>query len=304
MSYQANVLNVMIASPSDVIRERIIVPEVIHEWNALHAERSKLVLMPILWELDTYPATGDRAQAFINRQLVDRADALIAVFWTRLGTPTGKEVSGTVEEVRRMIDKGKHVMIYHSAAPAVPTAIDPQQFENLRAFIKEMQPKGLLWQYDNPETFRKQLYQHLTRWAGDLPLDATASGLGPGTLDAIAPTLKDAESDGTLPTTRVRLSAEAATLLLLAAADQGGGHLMVVATFGGTHIQAGQKRVNKLNDRRSEAKWKAAVDDLVGYGLLKDVGYKGEVFEVTYEGYKVVDQLKAQGIQPIPPDSE
>ena len=138
MSYQATVINIMIASPKDVTRERTLAQEVIAEWNSLHAERLKLVLMPLLWEVDAYPEMGDRAQAVVNRQVVDRADVLIAIFWSRLGTPTGKDISGTVEEIREMIEKGKHVMIYLSATPIVLDSVDVQQYQSLKAFVEEM----------------------------------------------------------------------------------------------------------------------------------------------------------------------
>jgi len=43
MGYQANVLNVMVASPSDVATERGIVTEKLHRWNAAHAASRKLI---------------------------------------------------------------------------------------------------------------------------------------------------------------------------------------------------------------------------------------------------------------------
>ena len=50
MSYTALVVKVMIASLSDLPRERQLVRDVIHEWNAVHAEDRKVVLMPVGWE--------------------------------------------------------------------------------------------------------------------------------------------------------------------------------------------------------------------------------------------------------------
>jgi len=41
---------------------------------------------------------GDRPQAIINKQLVDDADILVAVFWTKLGTATGAAMSGSVAQ--------------------------------------------------------------------------------------------------------------------------------------------------------------------------------------------------------------
>lgn len=47
MPYSANVYRVMIASPSDVAKERQIIREVIHEWNSVHSEDRGIVLMPL-----------------------------------------------------------------------------------------------------------------------------------------------------------------------------------------------------------------------------------------------------------------
>lgn len=38
MSYQAKVINIMIASPGDVSTERQNIREIIHEWNYMHCQ--------------------------------------------------------------------------------------------------------------------------------------------------------------------------------------------------------------------------------------------------------------------------
>src|SRR2546423_9192055 len=86
MSYQAAVINVMIASPGDVPTERQIIHTCLHDWNALHAEAERMVLLPLSWQTHSTPSMEGRAQAVINRQVLDKGDLLIAVFWTRLGT--------------------------------------------------------------------------------------------------------------------------------------------------------------------------------------------------------------------------
>src|SRR5206468_6654815 len=106
MSYTATVVKVMIASPSDVPQERRLARDVIEEWNAIHAEDRGIVLMPVGWETHSSPEMGDRPQAIINRQLLRNSDLLIAVFWTRLGSPTGAAQSGTVEEIEEHLGAG------------------------------------------------------------------------------------------------------------------------------------------------------------------------------------------------------
>jgi hypothetical protein len=298
MSYSAKVMNIMIASPSDVTHERLRAQEVIADWNSLHAERFNLVLMPLMWELDSFPAMGDRAQAIINRQLLDRADVLVAIFWSRLGSPTGKDISGTAEEIREMIEKGKPVMIYMSATPIELDSVDMKQYEALKQFIKEIEPKGLLQRHKSHEEFSKLLFGHLTRSMPDYAntTDAVAD---------VASSVSDLAKSVSPPSeSSLRLSDEAATLLLITAEDPKGGHVLIARTFGGTHVQANNTTVNKLNDRRSEAKWVKAVEDLVTFGLLKALGYKGEVFEITYDGYKAADQLAESGFKKIELDGD
>ena len=77
---------------------------------------------------------GDRPQALLNEQLVFDADILIGVFWTRLGMPTGREESGTVEEIREFLERGKPVLLYFSKRPIAPDRLDPEQFRKLTEF--------------------------------------------------------------------------------------------------------------------------------------------------------------------------
>ncbi|MFC0523887.1 hypothetical protein ACFFGV_09990 [Pontibacillus salicampi] len=83
MSFNALVLNVMIASPSDVNNEREEVENTINKWNSKFAEDLGVILLPSRWENDVVPTyNGNEAQEVINHQLVQKCDILIGVFWT------------------------------------------------------------------------------------------------------------------------------------------------------------------------------------------------------------------------------
>jgi hypothetical protein len=131
MSYQAEVYKVLIASPSDVQRERDMIRDVIYNWNYAHSEDRQLVLIPVGWETHSAPAMGIHPQEILNKQMKD-CDLLIAVFWTRLGSPTSSSASGTVEEIERRIEKGKPAMIYFSAEPVRLDSVDPEQYRAFR----------------------------------------------------------------------------------------------------------------------------------------------------------------------------
>ncbi|MGA7316625.1 MAG: hypothetical protein WBX22_21955 [Silvibacterium sp.] len=78
---------VLIASPSGVVSERDVVAEVIESWNSAHARATGVTLQARRWELDAVPALGERPQGLLNRQLVDEADFVIALFFSSARQP-------------------------------------------------------------------------------------------------------------------------------------------------------------------------------------------------------------------------
>ncbi len=105
--FVAQTYYVMIASPSDLGSERDCVEACVAEWSRQRAEATGVVLLPLRWELDSVPELGrGDGQAVINRQLVERADILIALFGNTVGTRTARAASGTVEEVHEALDRG------------------------------------------------------------------------------------------------------------------------------------------------------------------------------------------------------
>jgi len=154
-------IRILIASPSDVSKEREIAEEVIGHWNIVNGDERKLTLEAVLWESHSAPESGDRIQGILNKQIVDACDAAIGIFWTRIGTDTGVAPGGAVEEIERLEKNGKPVMIYFSLDD-LPNDVDIEQLQNVRAFKARRQCKGdYLGEYENPEDFRKKLTNHL-----------------------------------------------------------------------------------------------------------------------------------------------
>ncbi len=281
MAFQATVCNVMIASPGDVQVERNIVREVVHEWNTVNAMSRNAVLLPVGWETHSTPLIGDRTQAIINWQVLKDSDLLIAAFWTRLGTPTGKAASGTVEEIEEHIKAEKPAILYFSAAPVAPDSVDPDQYQALKKFKDECKKRGLYETYDSPTEFHVKVRRHLGMTLNTHPyfqalLQASADPTG-GVL-------------GTSPPAVPSLSREAVQLLLEAIA--GGGDVMVSAWMGGSAVQANDKNFVEPNNPRSRAIWEGAVEELVRESLLQPVGHQGQIFRVTRQGYDAADLLK------------
>jgi hypothetical protein len=90
--YTAKVIEIPIASPGDVKEEREAAREIVLELNRKYTRRHKIVLLPRMWELDATPQLGLDPQAAVNEQFIDSSDILVAILWTRLGSPTPRGV--------------------------------------------------------------------------------------------------------------------------------------------------------------------------------------------------------------------
>lgn len=162
MSYDARVFTVLVASPGDVQEERKAIAEIIHEWNYLNSRERSVVLLPLRWETHAHPELGAGPQAIINRQIVDDCDMAVGVFWTRLGTPTPEAESGSAEEIARVGESGKPVMMYFSNAPIPPGDLDLNELARLREYRKARYPQGLIEQYSSIQEFRDKFTRHIS----------------------------------------------------------------------------------------------------------------------------------------------
>jgi hypothetical protein len=159
---RATILNILISSPSDVPTERDAVESAIHEWNANHHLETGIILLPVRWETHSYPASGDRPQAILNRQIVDSGHLLIGIFGNRLGTPTGKAQSGTIEEIEEFRKTGRYIALYFSGAP-VPSDVDRNQFEALEEYKRQRQQDTLYSTFNSAEELRRLVTRHLPK---------------------------------------------------------------------------------------------------------------------------------------------
>lgn len=289
MAYKATVVPVMIASPGDVAEEREIARSVIHDWNDVNSQRSKVMLAAVGWDSHSSPELGERPQELINKRILKDCDILIGVFWTRLGTPTGKSLSGTVEEVEEHVAAGKPAMIYFSSRPVELDSVDLDQYNQVKEIRKKWQQQGLIEAYDNVEQFRQKLSKQLQlclnkndylRGILESPKAANLSpnaGPVPGAV-SVPPA-----------SPKFNLSKEEAALIKAAATDENG-MILRMEYIGGQKIQAGKTSFGEEN-RREFSRWDDALRNLQSKGLIVGRGYKGEVFELTHEGWSVADAL-------------
>ncbi len=280
MSYVARVYKVMIASPSDVAAERSVIREVLYEWNIVHSDARKAVLLPIGWETHSSPTMGDSPQSIINRQVLKDADLLVGVFWTRIGTATGEYVSGTVEEIEKHHNLGKPVMLYFSDQPVHPASVDQTQYLELQRFKESCKHRGIFETYYDLRDFKDKFYRQLQ-------LKLNKEEYFKRGMDFLSGTGDESQSTHSyIP----EMTREAQTLLKEASQDRNG-IILCVSSFGGLSIQTNGKGFVEKIDARSRAVWEGALEELEREDLIRDKGSKREVFGLTRRGYEVAEIL-------------
>jgi len=149
-------VSVFLASPSDVASEREIIADEVDKWNKRFGSLRGIHFDLKRWETHTVPSIGAEAQDVINKQIDDNYDLFIGIFWTRMGTPTIKAVSGTVEEYQRAYRRykdGENIQIafYFKNAPAPMKLIVPDQISELQNFQVQLQSDGAYYKMFNDE---------------------------------------------------------------------------------------------------------------------------------------------------------
>jgi len=278
MSYAANVYQVIIASPGDVPRERQLAREIVFEWNSVNSRFKKICLQPVGWEYDSTPEMGDRGQEFINKQILEDSDLLIGIFWTRIGSPTGDTISGSVEEIEKHIEQGKPAMLYFSNTPVMPDSINQEQYSKLKEFKEECLKKGLVETFDSIEDFRSKLTRQLAlkiNQHGHFQINEYQN------LEDLNYEPEDEQEDLT----------DTQKLLIIEMSNDPQGIVMKIATKSGFHVQTNGKSLDTEQTSRSRALWDETFRTLLDKDLIEERGYKGEVYALTLNGYKQADIL-------------
>jgi len=171
MAQKVTKYGVLISSPGDVHQERVAVRNIISRWNLEHSATKNVILEALMWETHAQPTMDLKAQQAINQNLLKRADLLIAILWSRMGTPTDKFGSGTEEEIR-VFHGSKHVY-FSSQEPVLGRGQDPVDFSNqvekVREFKKALEKEGLVGTFSSVEDLEQKVSLALTQWVNEQP---------------------------------------------------------------------------------------------------------------------------------------
>lgn len=151
--------DLLISCPGDIIEEIDIIKKCVDEFNRYNGTINNVFIQTRHWSKDSFPQSGGKPQKLLNQQFINNCDAVVALFWTRFGTPTDKYQSGTEEEIDEMIKAGKQVFLYFCDKPITPSQVNNSQFKKVNAFKKKY--VGLYSEYKTIEQFERNFSNHL-----------------------------------------------------------------------------------------------------------------------------------------------
>ena len=166
------VFQVFVASPSDVSDERRLLEGIIRQLNKIWSRSLDITFELLKWETDVRPSFSTDPQTAINEQIGLEYDVFIGIFWGRIGTPTPRAASGTIEEFelaysRFMSSKtSPEIMIYFKDAGIAPSKIDTDQLQKVNEFRESLTMKGGLYSmFEDHAGFESSLRSHLSALA-------------------------------------------------------------------------------------------------------------------------------------------
>jgi hypothetical protein len=131
-------------------------------WNVVYGKKFGANVMPLYWKKHAAAEYGVRPQEALNKQLVEQADVVIALFWHRLGTDTGEAESGTAEEIEKAHARGSHVAILRCTRDIPSGDLDPEQVKRLDTYLAEAANNALVLDYSDENGLRQHVETVLT----------------------------------------------------------------------------------------------------------------------------------------------
>jgi hypothetical protein len=168
MPEQVLLFRVFVGAPSDVDEEHDVIRGQIEQWNRDHGPLSRSRVEFTNWRTHSYPASGARPQALLNKQVVDQCDIMVGIFNARFGSPTGVANSGTEEEIRRSIRGGKNVMVYFATLPKPRGSKARDEFGRIEEFKERLGRRALYHSYTDLKGFEEAFRQHFAAVMNEL----------------------------------------------------------------------------------------------------------------------------------------
>ncbi|MBK5231585.1 MAG: hypothetical protein JJE13_01195 [Thermoleophilia bacterium] len=162
MPFSAQIYPLLVSSPGDAGEDAGLVIDATLRWNVIYGKQFNASVMPLHWTSHAAAEYGIRPQESINEQLVEDAEIVIALFWHRLGSDTGKAESGTVEEIEEAHKRGAHVAVLRCMRDIPSSDLDAEQAKNLDTYLLGIRDKALVLEYNDDNGLRQHVEAILT----------------------------------------------------------------------------------------------------------------------------------------------
>jgi bifunctional DNA-binding transcriptional regulator/antitoxin component of YhaV-PrlF toxin-antitoxin module len=168
MAQKITALRIVLASPSDVKRERQEFAKITEQVNNDTARPAGFHLELWRWETDSRPGFNPMGpQGLIDQVLkIEQCDLFVGIFWNRIGSKTKFGKTGTEHEFEAAYKawkrKGSHeILFYFSEKPSNLVAAELAQRRRVWAFRDSFPEEGLYWTYKGYAEFVKYASDHL-----------------------------------------------------------------------------------------------------------------------------------------------
>lgn len=174
-----NKIRLFVSCPSDIKDEIDSIKVIIDKINKTHGNQNSYIIEVLNWNIDTYTQIGEDGQDVINKQLEDKYDILVGLMWLKVGTPTKRDKSGTIEEINRsLLISDKHQLIYFKTEPPDDlNEIDLKEYAQVKEFKENLKSKGVLYkEYKSIKSFDSLFGIHLPNLIFDKILPSSIKG--------------------------------------------------------------------------------------------------------------------------------
>ncbi|WP_286957684.1 MULTISPECIES: hypothetical protein [Arsenicicoccus] len=177
MAYPTLALHLLISAPGDVpVQDMATIRKTISQWNLNLGRVVALTVLPVSWTEHAVAEFGDRPQAILNDQIVEEADFAVALFYDRLGTPTGEADSGTAEEIKVLVEAGKSVAVLVNASARPPLGGSAlEERKRLTEYLTDLRKTALVFEYANEGDLISHLNNFLSRATAQFQQSVEAS---------------------------------------------------------------------------------------------------------------------------------
>ncbi|MBF4691540.1 hypothetical protein [Fusibacter ferrireducens] len=150
MPKQITQFKLLVVTPADVIHEMKIIQETVESLNQMYGMINHADIKIQYWSFDK---PNQNFVAF---------DAVIAVFWTQLGSSDQDQIDRIKTEIEAYLNHTDSFFLYFSACQASPLQIDSDQYRQILKF-KSKHVEGIQYQtYSDLENFRRLVMNQLT----------------------------------------------------------------------------------------------------------------------------------------------